>query len=186
MNRGYRIVAGTLIGAVVALVAAAAIATAFTSLAAETNATVVKQFEGKRNARGELQALQALHLRIAREGGLRGFLAKRIHANNGLGYSHVNKPAMRIWVESALVGAAIGATAGAIEAGSILVIVAEYAYGVGSKSSPVANTTVFVGGAISGVIVLAALTALRGLLARPKAREARTAERADGTASKKT
>jgi hypothetical protein len=148
-------IAGAMVGVLLALAATLGIAAMFTSFATDTNAIVREQFKTNPSILKESAALQELHWRIAEEGGLRGFLAKRIIANGGLGYPHVNMPTARVWIYAAVTGAAIGAVAAALREWAIPLVLAALVWGLIAPTSPVASTTILWAGAVGGAAVLA-------------------------------
>ena len=160
MAKTTSIVVGVLVGAVVAYLAAVGIVALFGQFAAETNAIIIEQFKTNGSILKESAALEALHRRIAREGGLRGFLAGKILANGGLGYPEVNEPAARVWVLAVAAGAVIGAVAGVQRGWAIAAILVAMVWGVTAQQSPVALATILLGGAVGGAIALAALVGI--------------------------
>ncbi len=147
---------GALVGGIGAFLAAKGAGALFERLAAETNAIIIEK-HGPALTIETSSALQSLHRSVAAEGGLRGFLAGRILANGGLGYPEVNEAAVRVWVLAVIVGAIIGAIAGAKRWWAVPVIVVAAVWGATAQQSPVALATILLGGAVGGAIALATL-----------------------------
>jgi hypothetical protein len=160
-----RIVVGILVGMVTAHLAAVGIVALFRGFAAETNAIIIEEYRTSPSLLQEAAALQKLHWRIASEGGLRGFLAKKILANGGIGYPEVKEAATRVWVLTALTGAVIGMVAGIKKELAIPIIAVAALWGVATQQSPVAATTILLGGAVGGGIALAILVGVDHLSA---------------------